>query len=56
MNVEFEKFFFSFSFVFQKCLQFELDETVWQAKQRILGSFAKVGTLRAKLVLDTLIF
>ncbi|XP_062608347.1 SH3 and multiple ankyrin repeat domains protein 2-like isoform X4 [Saccostrea cucullata] len=25
----------------QKCLQFELDETVWQAKQRILGSFAK---------------
>lgn len=30
--------------MFQKCLQFELDETVWQAKQRILGSFAKVGT------------
>ncbi|XP_021353141.1 SH3 and multiple ankyrin repeat domains protein 1-like isoform X2 [Mizuhopecten yessoensis] len=25
----------------QKCLQFELDETVWQAKQRLLGTFAK---------------
>ncbi|XP_048766233.2 SH3 and multiple ankyrin repeat domains protein 3-like isoform X2 [Ostrea edulis] len=25
----------------QKCLQFELDETVWQAKHRVLSSFAK---------------
>ena len=26
----------------QKCLQFELDETVWEAKQRILSIFSKV--------------
>nr|KAG5704985.1 hypothetical protein BaRGS_022827 [Batillaria attramentaria] len=25
----------------QKCLQFQLDDTVWQAKQRILAAFAK---------------
>ncbi|ESP03120.1 hypothetical protein LOTGIDRAFT_171723 [Lottia gigantea] len=25
----------------QKCLQFELDDTVWQAKQRVLAAFSK---------------
>jgi len=28
--------------VLQKCLQFELEESVWEAKQRILAVFAKV--------------
>ncbi|XP_012945609.1 SH3 and multiple ankyrin repeat domains protein 3, partial [Aplysia californica] len=25
----------------QKCLQFQLEDTVWQAKQRVLVAFAK---------------
>ena len=43
-NLHFASTRFSFSyfyFCFQKCLQFQLDDTVWQAKQRILAAFAK---------------